>query len=1069
MADGKITIKVTVDGKDIDIAAVSLDDMGKAAKDAGRETGKAGKDVQDLDKKARKLDGGLGKVVIGLGLVAIGAKAFKILSDHMKSAIDRFDKLNNMPRVLEQLGAHSDDARMSVKRLADGIEGLPTTLDEIAQTMQQMFLVFRDADKATDSALALNNALLASGTAGGELQTGIDMYMKALQKGKPSMMEWQSMLTRMSVGVDEVAQSYGMAVGEFGEALRTGEISMAEFNDRLIEFGTGTGKLAEIASTMTGGIGTSFKNLGTAVTKGLANLLTTVDDFLRSVTGKGIAELLDGLKRVVNAVFDGIRKAIEFTIPFFKFIIDAIKLFIGVLKQVEPLMWGLVAAFIAYKVVTTYGIEIQKLAYKIFDLVTELSAATVGTNLLSAAQAAWKTVLNALKGPVGWVTLAIGALVAVVMSLDKWANDGGKRIKELKEEISAMSGEVTQLTEDIGRQTRKYDDIGETYKKSTAAIQDNVSNLLEMMDAGDRTAGAMKVMDGIIEDLNGSVDGLNVAYDEQRDSLNMNEEVLRKYIETAQKEKELAEMRQGALEIEEKRVELKSKYEELTVAMQELNTVDGTFTWNQRDKKKAMDEGLASMQEIEDALHDLAIAEMRLLEETSMTEAELIQAANDLEDAKVEAMKNIGFSYETLSDDMRKHIDDMIGILDKYRNEATNILSQINDETEITFDEIMGNLQHNAMAMGEFMNNISELVALGLDERMIDEFIQAGPGRMANAVQAIVDEAHIDEASIAALNANYRKAADVPTQGMIEVYQGMVGPMSDEAKAFIMAQRDTMWTEIRNTRWQDMGEYEIDQLGTGFINKGPEFERKTVEVVTTTADKIRAALEDPRMPESARKAMKMITGSILDEKPTAEKASKGLGNSIIGALKGLLTKGEFSPMGENITGGIDAGIQRKRSSLLTTASNLANAVKSTISRALDIKSPSRVMEKEIGRFIPEGIGVGIRKYGKTLFDEVEAIIEQLERMFGRIDLPMPGLPSMPPIQLATAEVAAGGSALRIAGRDTPRTTEAVKSHSGASGGMAATTITGNQFVVREEADIYRIARELDNLRSRKER
>ena len=76
MADGKITIKVTVDGKDIDIAAVSLEDMEKAAKGAGRETGKAGKDVQDLDKKARKLDVGLGKVVIGLGLVAIGAKAF---------------------------------------------------------------------------------------------------------------------------------------------------------------------------------------------------------------------------------------------------------------------------------------------------------------------------------------------------------------------------------------------------------------------------------------------------------------------------------------------------------------------------------------------------------------------------------------------------------------------------------------------------------------------------------------------------------------------------------------------------------------------------------------------------------------------------------------------------------------------------------------------------------------------------------------------------------------------------------------------------------------------------------
>lgn len=1068
MADGKITIKVTVDGKDIDIAAVSLEDMEKAAKGAGRETGKAGKDVQDLDKKARKLDGGLGKVVSGLGLVAIGAKAFKILSDHMKSAIERFDKLNTMPRVLKQLGAHSDDARVSVKRLADGIEGLPTTLDEIAQTMQQMFLIFRDADKATDSALALNNALLASGTAAGELQTGIDMYMKALQKGKPSMMDWQSMLTRMSVGVDAVAESYGMAVGEFGEALRSGEISMAEFNDRLIEFGTGTGKLAEIASTMTGGIGTSFKNLGTAVTKGLANLLTTVDEFLRSVTGKGIAELLDGLKRIVNSVFDGIRKAIQFTAPFFKVVIDAIKLLVAAAKQAEPLLWGLLAAFVAYKVVTTYGLAIQKLGYYLFDLVTGLSAATVGTNLLSAAQVAWKTVLNALKGPVGWVTIGVGALVAAFAAIDKWGNKGGQAIKVLKEEISAMADEVTQLTEDIGRTVRKYDDISDTYKRNTTAIQNNVTSLLEMMDAGDRTAGAMKVMEGIIEELNGSVDGLNLAYDAQRDSLNMNEEMLRKYIDTAQKEKELADMRQAALEIEEKRVELKDKYEELTVAMQELNTVDGTFTWNQRDKKKAMDEGLASMQEIEDALYDLAIAEARLLEETNMTEAELIRLANELEEAKVEAMKNIGFAYETLTDDMKKNVDEMIGILDKYRQEATNIFTKIQDDTEITFDSIIETLEENAKAMGNFMTNLGELIALGVDEHFIDEMINLGPGKAANAVQAIVDEAKVSPTAIAELNANYREAAG-SVDGMVDVYQGMVGEISEEARKLITAQKDTMWEEIRNTRWVEMPEYTFDQLGMGWESKAPEFEAKAVETVMTTADKVRAALEDPRMPESARKAIQMVTGGILDEKPAAEKAARTFGGGIISTLKGLLTKAGFSPMGEDIADGVGVGIDKKTPGLLGKATSLANSVKTAISRALDIKSPSRVMEKEVGRFIPEGIGVGIRKYGKTLFDEVEAIIEQLERMFGRIDLPMPGLPSMPPIQLATAEVAAGGSALRIAGRDTPRTTEAVKTQSGASGGMGAVAITGNQFIVREEADIYRIARELDNLIEQKKR
>jgi len=49
-------------------------------------------------------------------------------------------------------------------RLSDGIDGLPTKLDDIASTAQRMYTSFGDMDKATDSALALNNALLGSGS-----------------------------------------------------------------------------------------------------------------------------------------------------------------------------------------------------------------------------------------------------------------------------------------------------------------------------------------------------------------------------------------------------------------------------------------------------------------------------------------------------------------------------------------------------------------------------------------------------------------------------------------------------------------------------------------------------------------------------------------------------------------------------------------------------------------------------------------------------------------------------------------------------------------------------------------
>ena len=82
----------------------------------------------------------------------------------MDTAIKRFDTLNQFPKVLQALGVSAEDSERAMAKLSDGIDGLPTKLDEIASTAQRMYTSFNDMDKATDTALALNNALLGSGS-----------------------------------------------------------------------------------------------------------------------------------------------------------------------------------------------------------------------------------------------------------------------------------------------------------------------------------------------------------------------------------------------------------------------------------------------------------------------------------------------------------------------------------------------------------------------------------------------------------------------------------------------------------------------------------------------------------------------------------------------------------------------------------------------------------------------------------------------------------------------------------------------------------------------------------------
>ncbi|MBO1299136.1 hypothetical protein, partial [Enterococcus sp. DIV1271a] len=63
--------------------------------------------------------------------------------------------------------------------------------------------------------------------------------------------------------------------------------------------------------------------------------------------------------------------------------------------------------------------------------------------------------------------------------------------------------------------------------------------------------------------------------------------------------------------------------------------------------------------------------------------------------------------------------------------------------------------------------------------------------------------------------------------------------------------------------------------------------------------------------------------------------------------------------------------------VLSTAASIANQVAQTMQRALDINSPSKVMEMDVGRWIPAGIGEGIERFKHLALDANEDLGAQL--------------------------------------------------------------------------------------------
>lgn len=300
MADGTITIDIIMDDGSVKKGLASINGLEGA-------TNKAGTSIKSM--------------VAAMGLVKIASAAFDVLKSSVGDAVSRFDTMQKFPKVMQALGFSAGDSTKSIKKLSDGIEGLPTKLDDVVSQTQQLTSITGDLNKSTDTVLALNNAFLASGASTEDANRGMIQYNQMLAKGTVDLQSWRSLQETMPLGLQKTAEAMGFtgktAQQDLYAALQDGKVTFDQFNDQLIKLGTGTGQLATLAKQNSSGIATSFGNLRNAVSKGMANTLTAIDKVVQALTGKSIAQNIDSLKGIINSAFGSINKSIEGSVGFF--------------------------------------------------------------------------------------------------------------------------------------------------------------------------------------------------------------------------------------------------------------------------------------------------------------------------------------------------------------------------------------------------------------------------------------------------------------------------------------------------------------------------------------------------------------------------------------------------------------------------------------------------------------------------------------------------------------------------------------------------------------------------------
>lgn len=279
-----------------------------------------------------------GKIVGGSALGNILSNAFgKVtgaISSSLGAAVSRVDTIANFPKVMQNLGYGAGEADAAIKRLSDGIDSMPTSLDGIVSMTQQLAPMCGGLDNATSLSLAMNNMMLASSASTADQTRAMQQYTQMLARGKVELNDWRTLQEVMPGQLNQVAQAMlgaGKNSNDLYEALKAGKVTMTDFNAAVERLNTegvdGFASFEQQARSATEGIGTAMENVRNRVAKAVGSVLNHIGQGNISSAINGFSSQFGNMATLVCQFWDGMVSKIDFA--GFKAVFDELASAVG--------------------------------------------------------------------------------------------------------------------------------------------------------------------------------------------------------------------------------------------------------------------------------------------------------------------------------------------------------------------------------------------------------------------------------------------------------------------------------------------------------------------------------------------------------------------------------------------------------------------------------------------------------------------------------------------------------------------------------------------------------------------
>ena len=287
-----------------------------------------GQNLQTLGNALQKVGNPFQQFTSG-AIMGAGYKALNLATEGLESAFERHDIFTKFARNLEvNFGNSKEEVEALKQSLNEAVDGLPTGLDEIVNMTNKFTASMGDADRATQLAIATNNAFLASQSDETARYQGMLQLRDVIGGKDMNAREWgalaQSMLPAIRMMGEELGYT-GEELRDYVQDVQSGKIANEEFLDTLIKYGT-SGKIAETArlamdtwESFFARIRTAFSRLGDGVLNALDELVTDVTNGeLTSLNSFLDKKIIPAINKLSASIQDWIKAHPDEIIDFFK-------------------------------------------------------------------------------------------------------------------------------------------------------------------------------------------------------------------------------------------------------------------------------------------------------------------------------------------------------------------------------------------------------------------------------------------------------------------------------------------------------------------------------------------------------------------------------------------------------------------------------------------------------------------------------------------------------------------------------------------------------------------------------